>query len=104
MGVAEAFHADSSDPMVGRDHDLERIFAFLRQDASAALLLSGEPGVGQPRCWIPWSGLPPWRALGSCAAGAEFEADISYAALNPILLPLHGLVHRLSAPGRDSSV
>lgn len=91
----------AADPLVGRERDLHRISAGFGQHTDGALLLSGEPGVGKSALL---------DAVASSAAesgtrvvratGAEFEADVAYAALNQLLLPLHGVLDRLEAPSR----
>ncbi|WEP00942.2 AAA family ATPase (plasmid) [Streptomyces sp. FXJ1.172] len=77
--------------MVGRDGDLAFIQSFFGNSEvqGAALLLSGEAGVGK-------SAVLDAVARGAVrggvrvlrAAGVQFEADISYAGLNQLLVPL----------------
>ncbi|HEY0935375.1 MAG TPA: ATP-binding protein [Trebonia sp.] len=79
-----------SPELVGRDQDLAVIGAFLAKlpARGAALLLSGEPGVGKTALLDAaeeTATLAGLRVLRS--AGAEQE-DVSFAALNQLLLPL----------------
>ncbi|MFE2546276.1 AAA family ATPase [Actinacidiphila glaucinigra] len=102
MNFADASRAGSADLFVGRNQDLDRICDQLTAPAGGVLLLSGEPGVGK-------SALLDAVARASAqdgtqvlrAAGAEFEVDVSYSALNQILLPLHDALDRLAAPSRE---
>jgi predicted ATPase len=84
-------HADVE--LVGRDDDLRRIAAFVEQSASSggALLLGGEPGVGKTAVLDEVASRA--ASAGSRvlrAAGAQFEADLSFAGL-------HQVVHQLLA-------
>ncbi|MEE4543103.1 AAA family ATPase [Streptomyces sp. V4-01] len=93
----------SADSLVGRDRDLGRVRELLGRQADGALLLSGDPGVGKSALLDAVAAAA--ATSGTCvlrAAGAEFEADVSYAALNQILLPLHGILDRLSAHSREA--
>jgi len=77
--------------LAGRDADLAVIREFVADSSvrGQALLLSGEPGVGKSTL------LDAAREMASAAGirvlhavGAEFEADVSFAGLNQVLLPL----------------
>jgi DNA-binding CsgD family transcriptional regulator len=81
----------ASVPLVGRDEDLAFIHSFFgnAEVQGAALLLTGEAGVGKSAVLDAVAA----RAAGEGtrvlrAAGAQFEADIGYAGLNQLLLPL----------------
>ncbi|MVO85389.1 AAA family ATPase [Streptomyces sp. p1417] len=92
-----------SERLVGREQDLDRVSAALSREAGGALLLSGDPGVGKSAVLDAVAAAA--MASGTQvlrAAGVQFEADISYAALHQILLPLHGNLSRLSAPSREA--
>src|SRR5258708_332291 len=79
--------------LIGRDHEAEFIGAFVDRAASegGALLVEGEPGVGK-------TALLEVAAARAAAAGirllpavgAEFEADVMFAALHQLLHPLLG--------------
>lgn len=77
--------------LAGRDGELSVIGAFLDQASAggAALLLTGEPGVGKTALLDA----AQERAMAAGvrvlrAAGAQFEADVSFSGLNQVLLPL----------------
>ena len=77
--------------LTGRDTDLGLIRSFLAHAAArgGALLLSGEPGVGKTA--LLEAAASTATAAGSLvvrAAGAEFEAEVSFSGLNQLLLPL----------------
>jgi DNA replication protein DnaC len=77
--------------LFGRDKDLEFLHAFVDQSSSdgGAFVLSGAPGVGKTvllEAVAAHSADAGLRVLR--AAGAEFEADLSFAGLNQVLHPL----------------
>ncbi|MFB7718580.1 AAA family ATPase [Nocardia sp. NPDC056100] len=87
--------------LFGREAELAALTGFLEglRDGGAAVMLRGEPGVGKSvllataaRCAAA-EGMTVLRASGS-----EFEADVSYAALNQLLMPLRARLPLL-APG-----
>jgi len=91
--------------LTGRDGDLDVVRTFL-DDASlsgAALLLTGEPGVGKTALLdaahdaAMAAGIRVLRA-----AGVEFEADVSFSGLNQVLLPLGEELAELSATYQDA--
>ncbi|MFF9021223.1 ATP-binding protein [Streptomyces eurythermus] len=91
--------------LVGRDADLSFIHSFFGNTEvhGASLLLSGEAGVGK-------SAVLDAVAAGAVrngvrvlrAAGVQFEADISYAGLNQLLVPLFDEIDVLDNPHRDA--
>ncbi|GGZ27727.1 LuxR family transcriptional regulator [Streptomyces olivaceoviridis] len=95
----------ASTRLVGREADLSFIQSFFAnsQVQGAALLLSGEAGVGK-------SAVLDAVATGAVhngirvlrAAGVQFEADISYAGLNQLLVPLFDYLDVLDNPHRDA--
>jgi hypothetical protein len=90
-------------PLFGRDKDLELLHAFADQSSSdgGALVLSGAPGVGKTvllEAVAAHSADAGLRVLR--AAGAEFEADLSFAGLNQVLCPLFDDIEDLSPPQR----
>ena len=92
-------------PLFGRDEDLELLRAFVESSSSDgdALLLSGAPGVGKTvlldvvAAQAADAGVRVLRA-----AGAEFEADLSFAHLNQVLYPLFEDIEVLSPPHREA--
>ncbi|MET7694439.1 AAA family ATPase [Streptomyces sp. NPDC005483] len=91
--------------LIGRDSDLAFIRSFFGNSAvqGAALLLSGEAGVGKTAvldavaAGAVHNGIRVLRA-----AGVEFEADISYAGLNQLLVPLFDDFDILDDAHRDA--
>ncbi|SEC24941.1 regulatory protein, luxR family [Streptomyces misionensis] len=93
------------EPLIGREKDLRFVQSFFDDSAllGGALLVSGDAGVGK-------SALLDAVALASArrgnrvlrAAGAEFEADVSYSGLNQLLIPLLDDLDRLSTAHRDA--
>jgi DNA-binding CsgD family transcriptional regulator len=88
--------------LIGREAETERLRLLLRQIATGAgdaLLLSGDPGVGKTSLLdfaaavAADSGIRPLRA-----AGSQFEAGISYAALHQLIHPCLSLIPELSPP------
>jgi AAA ATPase domain len=87
--------------LFGRDKDLELLHAFVGQSSSdgGPLMLSGAPGVGKTvllEAVAAYSADAGLRVLR--AAGAEFEADLSFAGLNQVLHPLFEGIEDLSPP------
>src|SRR5262249_19410938 len=78
--------------LVGRAAEMARIRAFLagaRSDGGAALLVTGEPGVGKTALLDAASeAASAADSLILRAAGVEFEAGMSFSGLNQVLLPL----------------
>ncbi|MEW2290681.1 AAA family ATPase [Streptomyces sp. NPDC047841] len=95
----------ASTRLVGREADLSFIQSFFAgsEVQGAAMLLSGEAGVGK-------SAVLDAVATGAVhngvrvlrAAGVQFEADISYAGLNQLLVPLFDYLDVLDNPHRDA--
>jgi DNA-binding CsgD family transcriptional regulator len=91
-------------PLIGRSADLDIVRSFTSRSAAAggALVVVGDPGVGK-------SALLDEAAADSQAAGVrilratgvEFEADVSYASLNELLLTETGSIRSL---GHDQAV
>ncbi|WP_042394950.1 ATP-binding protein [Streptacidiphilus carbonis] len=105
MRDADPTPCAASTRLVGRDQDLAFIQSFFgnAEVQGAALLLSGEAGVGK-------SAVLDAVATGAArsgvrvlrAAGAQFEADISYAGLNQLLVPLFDEFDVLDTAHRDA--
>ncbi|MFF3503304.1 AAA family ATPase [Streptomyces sp. NPDC003247] len=103
MVFADPPRAADADRLVGREHDLEHILGVFERHTGGALLLSGDPGVGKSTVLDAVATAAAHNGTRVLrAAGAEFEADIGYSALNQILLPLHGALDRLGTAGREA--
>jgi DNA-binding CsgD family transcriptional regulator len=95
----------SADLLFGRSRDLALVNGLLdrtRTDGEA-LVLFGEPGVGKSvllDAAASWAAAAGTRVLR--ATGVEFEADIAFAALHQVLLPLFADFDQLSAVHRDA--
>ncbi|MEH1058356.1 AAA family ATPase [Micromonospora sp. CPCC 206171] len=89
--------------LVGRESDVASLHAFVDRAVSTggALLLTGEAGVGKTA--LLESASQHAAETGTTvltAAGAQFEADLSYAGLNQLLYPLLDDIDRLGAAHR----
>lgn len=84
--------------LVGRAREIEELQRFVARGESVggALLLTGEPGVGKTELLQAARAMcsTDTRVLG--AAGVEFEADMPYAVLHQVLLPLHAEIQHLN--------
>lgn len=91
--------------LIGRDKDLEFVMSFFNDSAvqGGALLLSGEAGVGKSALL---DAVAEAAAQGDTrvlrAGGAQFEADIGYAGLNQLLVPLFDAFDVLEPLHRDA--
>jgi DNA-binding CsgD family transcriptional regulator len=77
--------------VVGRDEELAAVGTFVEGDLPAALLLSGEAGIGKTTVWR--SGLEQARTQGLdvlVCRPAESEARLSFAGLADLLEPVLG--------------
>src|SRR4051794_5852947 len=77
--------------LVGRDADARLLRSFLEQAATggAALLLTGEPGAGKSALLHATADEAEARGFTVlAAAGVEFEAEVGFAALNQLMLPV----------------
>lgn len=89
---------DSRAALVGRERELQRITDFLGTAATdgAALLVIGDAGIGKSvllDAAVDQATARGVRVLR--AAGAEFESDVGFSALNQLLAPLLGDAERL---------
>ncbi|MFC4121679.1 ATP-binding protein [Nonomuraea zeae] len=103
MDRLEARHA-----LFGREPELRRLreaIARIADGAGEALLLTGEAGVGKTSLLGQAAALATGNVAGGAsgrgirvlrAAGTQFEAEISYAALHQLLHPCLGEASRLS--------
>jgi predicted ATPase len=83
----------SSVDLVGRDRDIAVIRVFVNQaaDHGGALVISGDAGVGKTalaEAAMSYAVAAGLRLL--YATGAQFEANVSFAALHQLLFPLLG--------------
>ncbi|MET7511878.1 AAA family ATPase [Streptomyces sp. NPDC005480] len=95
----------SSARLIGRHQDLAFIRSFLHESViqGAALLLTGEAGVGKTALLDALAEDAAQRGVRVLRAqGVQFEADISYAGLNQLLLPLFDEFRILDAGHRDA--
>ena len=92
--------------LVGRDVEMDVLGSFIERavDGGGALLLVGDAGVGKTALLD----VAARRAISLGvtvvrAAGAEFEAEISFSALHQLLLPLLDGIEELRplVPGRS---
>ncbi|MDU0312491.1 AAA family ATPase [Phycicoccus sp. M110.8] len=98
--------APPSPPLAGRSAEMAVVDAFLEQAATdgAALVVTGEAGIGKSALLA----LAARRAdqdrgaLVRHVAGAEFEADLSYAGLHQLLMADAADLSSLSAPHRTA--
>ena len=77
--------------LVGRDHEISQIASFVRTgaDGGGSLLVMGEAGVGKTALLEVAHAVAAEAGTRVVqAAGVEFEADVSFAGLNQLLLPL----------------
>ena len=101
--MADSFHQEAT--LFGRDEALELLRGFVVSSSSDgdALLLSGAPGVGKT---VLLDAVAAHAADGGVrvlrGAGAEFEADLSFAGLNQVLYPLVEDIEVLSPPHREA--
>lgn len=91
--------------LIGRDLELRVIRSFLRAAAidGDALLLFGEPGVG--KSVLLETAAREAAASGARvlrAAGSEFEVEVSFSALNQVLLPLQTELADVAPLERDA--
>jgi DNA-binding CsgD family transcriptional regulator len=96
---------DAAPPLIGRAADLDVLRSFLARaaDHGEALLLTGAAGIGkslllEEACRSATAA--DTRLLR--AAGVQFEADVSHAGLNQLLLPLHDDLAALPDLHRDA--
>ncbi|MFF7168919.1 ATP-binding protein [Streptomyces pseudovenezuelae] len=95
----------ASTRLVGRDGDLGFIHSFFNNPEvhGAALLLSGEAGVGKTAVLDAVAAGAVNRGVRVLrAAGVQFEADIGYAGLNQLLVPLFDEFDVLDPVHRDA--
>ncbi|MFB7288694.1 AAA family ATPase, partial [Actinacidiphila glaucinigra] len=103
MKYGQPYVGGARGPLVGRADDVRRITALLEPGTGQALVISGEAGVGKTAALDAVAAA--MAAAGTRvlrAAGAEFEADISYAGLNHLLFSLRGALGGLDEIHREA--
>ncbi|MCA1846260.1 MAG: ATP-binding protein, partial [Actinobacteria bacterium] len=93
-----------ADQLIGREPEMDRLRAFLAmaRTEGAALLVTGEPGVGKTELLNAASEAASAADMRIIrASGVEFEAGTSFSVLNQVLLPLLSELPRLAAVHRD---
>ncbi|GHB13810.1 LuxR family transcriptional regulator [Streptomyces tendae] len=91
--------------LIGRDRDLKFVRSFFNDSAvqGGALLLSGEAGVGKSVLLDAVATAATNDGVRVLRAdGVQFEADISYAGLNQLLVPLFDSFDVLDPVHRDA--
>ncbi|MEE4545840.1 AAA family ATPase [Streptomyces sp. V4-01] len=91
--------------LIGRDRDLAFVRSHLTGSSihGAALLLSGEAGIGKSALLDAFAAEAGSRGARVLRAnGVEFEADVSYAGLNQLLVPLFDSFDLLDPGHRDA--
>ncbi|HET6190220.1 MAG TPA: AAA family ATPase, partial [Trebonia sp.] len=92
-------------PLVGRSRELSRVGAFLDEVRAngASLLITSELGAGKTALLDAAARLASAAGFRVVrAVGTEFEAGVSYGALNQLLLPLREEFGRVSPACRDA--
>ncbi len=92
-------------PLLGRDVESAALRSFVHKaaDFGAAMLVTGDPGVGKSA--LLDAAEHEGRSVGVTvvrAAGVEFEAEMSFTGLHQLLLPLLGHLEDLPAPHREA--
>jgi MoxR-like ATPase len=92
MNVQAAYRsADMRDRLFGRDREIGRIRKVIEgwERRGGALLLLGEPGVGKTALLDAAAQMALATGVRVVrAAGVQFEADLPFAGLHQLLLPL----------------
>ncbi|MEV4320317.1 AAA family ATPase [Actinocrispum sp. NPDC049592] len=91
--------------LLGREHERERLHAFLDEmrHAGASLIVAGEPGIGKSA--LVADALRHAEAEGFLvlrASGVEYEADVSFSCLNQVFLPVLDHVDNLAPALADA--
>src|ERR1700683_32519 len=85
--------------LIGRDPEqrlIESLLQDAREGASSALLIRGEAGIGKTEILEHAAETAGFRTLR--CTGVESEHDLTFAGLEKLLRPLHGLIDRLPDP------
>src|SRR4029077_11930954 len=95
--------AAAAPPLLGRDRDLAELYALVDgiEDRGGALVVRGEAGIGKSALLAAASERARERGFTVLsAAGALSEAQLAFAGLHRLLLPLLGRLDLLPAPQR----
>lgn len=97
---------DLTEPaLVGRDAELHDLRVFLDRSAAhgGALLVTGDPGVGKTALLQATAAAAARSGTQVLHAdGVQFEADLSFAGLNQVVLPLVDGLDGLAATHREA--
>ena len=89
--------------LVGRRHEISRIDELIgtaRSGLGGTLVLHGEAGIGKSALLDhARQAAPRFQVIG--VSGAQYEAELPFAALHQLCLPILGYIDRLPAPHRD---
>ena len=91
--------------LIGRDGELAQIREFVDRASSSgdAMLLMGEPGVGKTALLDAAAERAMARGVRVLrASGVEFEADVPFAGLHQVLVPLAADFEHLCNPHRGA--
>ena len=103
--MSHPIRQDARGGVVGRDRELELMDGFLHDasETGGALLLLGELGVGKTAL-LEATGLlaDAWGFRVLRASGVEFEANVSYSALNQALLVLSDEFPKLNTAHQEA--
>ena len=105
MGQGRRPRSSGETRLVGRDSELAAIHSFLDRAAAGgdALLIFGDPGAGKTA--LLNAAADAAVAAGTSvlrAYGVEFEAEVPFAGLHQVLIPLHDEIARLGAAHRGA--
>ncbi|MEV7802191.1 LuxR family transcriptional regulator [Microbispora sp. NPDC088329] len=91
--------------LVGRDHELAELATFLDTAGTdgAAILLTGDPGVGKTALLDATAELAVAKGTRVIrGSGVEYETDIGFAGLHQLVIPLSRELGRLPPPMREA--
>ena len=91
--------------LVGRDTELDRLRAFWHaaRTGGGSLVVSGEQGSGKTALLTAMTdAVAEEGAAVLSSSGTEAEADVPYACLNMLLLPVQGEIEELGARHREA--
>ncbi|WP_345580480.1 helix-turn-helix transcriptional regulator [Streptomyces prasinosporus] len=91
--------------LVGRDRELAELVTFLDTAATdgAALLLTGDPGVGKTALLDATAELAAAKGIRVVrGSGVEYETDVSFAGLHQLVAPLAAELGRLPRSMREA--
>jgi DNA-binding CsgD family transcriptional regulator len=97
--------APATPPLVGRDDELLLVEQLLAgaEPAGSALVLSGEPGVGKTAVLRAAAALAEAQGFTVLTVqGVEFEAELTFAGLHQLLLPVDAYTEQLPAAQRTA--